>query len=319
MYGYYKFVYYLNILFKMKFRKNPASGDPSSIQQSFENINVIVHCCRYWWMKQWKHQRLSFPYWRLYWNKIPGAFVFYQNQVFLEPGKIILIPPNTPFYTGILNDKSAELEPYCMEGGWIQSKEMESLSMDKGYIPHFFIHFNLGYQFDNIHPGIYPGQIGEIQKELISGITGNLMHAKKSFNLKHSLAIYHLIISAVNAIPEDAWQEFTIGSKINKVLNYINQHLDESLSNEVLAGNIHMAPNSFARLFKQQTGKSPQDFIRQKRVENASRLLYHSDQSIKQISDECGFNDRYYFTRVFSREMGVSPARYRKNLLLNRI
>jgi len=69
----------------------------------------------------------------------------------------------------------------------------------------------------------------------------------------------------------------------------------------------------------QQTGRTPQDFIRKKRVENASRLLYHSDQSIKQISAECGFNDRYYFTRVFSREMGISPARYRKNLLLNRI
>ncbi len=64
----------------MKFRENPVSGDPSSIQQSFENINLNVHCCRYWWMKQWKHQRLSFPYWRLYWNKIPGAFVFFEDQ-----------------------------------------------------------------------------------------------------------------------------------------------------------------------------------------------------------------------------------------------
>ena len=169
-----------------------------------------------------------------------------------------------------------------------------------------FIHFNLGFQFDNISPGIYTLPLGEIQGDLISLITENLMRGSKSFNLKHSLAIYKLIISAVNMLPEDYWQKFTIGSKINKALNYIDQHLDESLTNEMMAGSIHMAPNSFARLFKQQTGQTPQDFVRKKRVENASRLLYHSDQSIKQISDECGFSDRYYF-------------KYRKNLLLNRI
>ena len=314
-----KFVYYSNMYGNMKFSKNPDSGDPSNVQQSFENIDLNVHCCRYWWMKQWKHQRLSFPYWRLYWNKIPGAFVFFEDRVELVPDKIILIPPYTPFYTGILNDRQDDDEPWCMEGGWIQSREMESFSIEKGYIPHFFIHFNLGYQFDNINPGIYPLQLTAMQRQLISLITDCLMHGSRTFSVKQSLGIYQLIVSAVSSIPEGHWLEYTIGSKINKVLNHINQHLEASLANDQLAGIIHMSPNSFARLFKQQTGQTPQDFIRRKRVENASRLLYHSDQSIKQISVECGFNDRYYFTRVFSREMGVSPARYRKNLLLNRV
>jgi AraC-like DNA-binding protein len=303
----------------MKFRKNPASGDPSNIQQSFENIDLNVHCCRYWWMKEWKHQRLSFPYWRLYWNKIPGAFVFFENRVDMEPDRIILIPPYTPFYTGMLNDRQHDPGPWCMEGGWIQSHEMESFSIEKGYIPHFFIHFNLGYRFDKLHPGIYPVQVKAEQEALISFISENLMQGSRTFNLKHSLAIYELIISAVSVIPEGHWQEYTIGSKISQVLHHIDQHLDASLTNEELARTIHMSTNSFARLFKQQTGQTPQDFIRKKRVENASRLLYHSDQSIKQISVECGFNDRYYFTRVFSKEMGVSPARYRKNLLLSRV
>ena len=80
---------------------------------------------------------------------------------------------------------------------------------------------------------------------------------------------------------------------------------------------IHMAPNSFARLFKQQTGQPPQDFIRRKRVEHASKLLYHTDKSIKQISEECGFRDRYYFTRVFARVTGVPPAAYRRKFLFS--
>jgi len=303
----------------MKFRKNPPSGDPSLIQQSFEKIDINVHCCRYWWMKQWKHQRLSFPYWRLYWNKTSGAYVFFENRVELEPEQIILIPPYTPFYTGLLGDKSEENEQYCMEGGWIHNHEIEAQSIEKGYIQHFFIHFNLGYHYDNIQPGIYPIVLCREQTKLIDTLTDNLMKGKRSFSLHNSMAIYKLIISAVREIPEASWKDFTIGTKIQKVLYHIDQHLDESLTNKNLSEMVHMEPNSFARLFKQQTGRTPQDFISNKRVEHASRLLYHSDQSINQISEACGFNDRYYFTRVFIRIMGVPPARYRKNLTMSKV
>jgi AraC-like DNA-binding protein len=302
----------------MKFRKNPASGDPSSIQQSFEKIEMNVHCCRYWWLRRWRHQRLSFPYWRLYWNKIEGAFVFFEKQVDLGPERIILIPPYTPFYTGIRFNESDD-ETYCLEGGWIQSGERERNAISEGFIPHFFIHFNLGYHYDSISPGIYPVALNQIQQELIEELTGNLMKGSNLFDLRHSLSIYELVLSSVNEIPEDAWEEFTIGKNIQKVLNHINQHLGDVLPNPQLADLAHMAPYSFARLFKQQTGLSPQDFIRKKRVEHASKLLYHTDWSIKQISGACGFNDRYYFTRVFARVMGVPPANYRKNLRLNRI
>lgn len=303
----------------MKFRENPASGDPSSIQQYFEKIDLSVHCCRYWWLKQWSHQRLSFPYWRLYWNKAPGAFVFFEKKHPLDADQILLIPPYTPFYADIYQENNKNSEPYAMEGGWIHNKELEAFCIEKGFIPHFFIHFNLGYRFDNIKPGIYPSSVTNEHKELIGVLTDNLMRGNRSFSLRHSLSIYKLIISAVKEIPEESWEEFTVGSKIQKVLNHINQNLNENLTNDQLSCMVHMAPNSFARLFKQQTGLTPQDFIRKKRVEHASKLLYHTDQSIKQISEECGFSDRYYFTRIFTRVMGEAPASYRKKLIFNKI
>ncbi len=311
------FVYYSNVLLIVKFRKNPASGDPSSIQQSFEKIDINVHCCRYWWLKQWKHQRLSFPYWRLYWNKVGGAYAFYEQMHRLDADRIILIPPYTPFYTDILDKQNDNDDPCVLEGGWINSPELEQQSMENGFIPHFFIHFNLGYRFDHIKPGIYPSAITDDQRELIESLTGNLMAGNRSFTMTHSVAVYKLIISAIKQIPADSWKEFTVGTKIQKVLSYIDQNLKENLSNDLLSGMIHMAPNSFARLFKQQTGYPPQDYIRRKRVEHASKLLYHTDLSIKQISEECGFQDRYYFTRVFSRIVGGAPASFRKKSLIN--
>jgi len=303
----------------MRFKKNPDSGDPSLIPQSFEKVDMNVHCCRYWWMKRWSHRRLSFPYWRLYWNKVPGAYVFFEKRVDLDPGHIILIPPYTPFYTGIGSDELASDESYCMEGGWIQNPEMELLSIEKGYIPHFFIHFNLGYHYDNVKPGIYPVVPDSTQKQLLSSLTDNLMQGNSSFAINHSLALYNLILLAVKEIPLNSWEEFSVGVKIQKAINHINRNLSGHLTNDELAWKVQMAPNSFARLFKQQTGNTPQEFIREKRVEHASKLLYHTDQSIKQISVECGFNDRYYFTRVFNRIMGVPPARYRKSFMLVKV
>ena len=300
----------------MKFRKNPVSGDPSNIQQYFEKMDLTVQCCRYWWLKQWRHQRLSFPYWRLYWNKAPGAFVFFEQKHELNPDHILLIPPYTPFYTDIHFERNETSEPYVLEGGWINSGEMEAVSIENGFIPHFFIHFNLGYRFDNIKPGIYPAMITDEQKELIGILTDNLMQGNMSFSTGHSMTMYNLIISAMKEIPEESWEDYTVGNKIQKLLNHIIQNLSEKLTNDKLAGLVHMAPNSFVRLFKQQTGQTPQDFIRKKRVEHASKLLYHTDQSIKQISEECGFSDRYYFTRVFTRVMEDSPASYRKKLNL---
>jgi AraC-like DNA-binding protein len=300
----------------MKYSKTPASGDPSSVQQSFEKIDLSVHCCRYWWLKKWKHQRLSFPYWRLYWNKVPGAYVFFETMVKLDPDRILLIPPYTPFYTDILVDRGHDEEAYGLEGGWINSPGLERQSIEKGYIPHFFVHFNLGYRFDMVKPGIYHSPVSGNQKELIDILTRNLMQGRKIFTLKHSLALYNLVMSAMKSVPEESWEEYIVGTKVQKALNHIDQNLKQKLSNNDLAILVHMAPNSFARLFKQQTGLTPQDFIRKKRVEHASKLLYHTDQSIKQISEECGFNDRYYFTRVFTRVMGGPPASYRKKLIL---
>jgi AraC-like DNA-binding protein len=196
---------------------------------------------------------------------------------------------------------------------------MEHKALDKGYIPHFFVHFNLGYQYDNILPGIYPFPVKPGQQALIDRLTDNLMHSSNLFDIHHSLSVYELILSTVQQVPRSSWQQFSIGMNIQHALNHIDLHLAESLGNKRLAGLVHMAPNSFARLFKQQTGQSPQDYIRRKRVEHASKLLYHTEQSIKQISELCGFNDRYYFTRVFSGIMGVPPATYRRSLLLNKI
>ncbi|MDD5728097.1 MAG: AraC family transcriptional regulator [Victivallales bacterium] len=73
-----------------------------------------------------------------------------------------------------------------------------------------------------------------------------------------------------------------------------------------------LSVNSFARLFKEQTGISPQSFILRRRIEKACILLHHTSASIDIIAESCGFTNRYYFSRMFRKEINISPAAYRK-------
>ena len=55
------------------------------------------------------------------------------------------------------------------------------------------------------------------------------------------------------------------------------------------------------------------NYIISKRIDSARELLINSDKKIKDICNEVGYKDIYYFTKVFKKEIGVSPSEYRKH------
>lgn len=58
-------------------------------------------------------------------------------------------------------------------------------------------------------------------------------------------------------------------------------------------------------------GQSPVDFINRKRIERAQFLLLGEKAPLKETAEEVGFQDVYYFSRIFRKITGISPARYR--------
>jgi len=85
------------------------------------------------------------------------------------------------------------------------------------------------------------------------------------------------------------------------------------ISNSQLAETVGMSVNAYAHLFKEQTAYPPRKYLLRMQVEKACNLLHHSEHSIDQIASSCGFTDRYYFTRIFSKTMEASPGEYKKN------
>ena len=94
------------------------------------------------------------------------------------------------------------------------------------------------------------------------------------------------------------------------IIEYIREHLDRSLSLDLLASLINISPHYFASLFKQSTGTSPHKYITNCRLEKAKVLLRQRDLPIAFICQEVGFKNQSHFTRVFRQHFHITPKAY---------
>ncbi len=102
-------------------------------------------------------------------------------------------------------------------------------------------------------------------------------------------------------------------SRINKVIDYVNNNLDKSFSIEELALVACFSPFHFHRIFVAVTGESLNYFTNRIRLEKSARLLKFSKEPVTDISMECGFSSPSTFTRAFKHYFGVAPSSYRSN------
>jgi len=108
-----------------------------------------------------------------------------------------------------------------------------------------------------------------------------------------------------------------INSGIKSVLHYINQHLSEEISVVDLANIAGISPTHFYRVFKDDMGCSPVQYVTKVRLQHAQFYLRHTLLSLREISLRCGFQDGSYFGKVFHKFIGMTPGDYRNqaNLL----
>ena len=290
------------------------TGDPSEIIQSFHNVNLQIHCCRYWWIKNWEHKELAFPFWRIYNNVQKGGFMEYKHQVYeMKPDKLYLIAPNTN-YSSRLHDNLIPENGYDLTGGRISETPKAKLKelTRNGAVEHLFIHFTLGYPYDNVSPGIYIFQMNKHLDDKIKLLRNYLTKHVAKFDFTISLTIQSLICELLLSMDEEKWKNPIRDVRIARVINHIESSISEDFTNESLASIANMATNAFSRLFKDYTGSTLQNYIKKKRINKASLLLLHSNISIDEIAEQTGFANRYHFTRIFSKIRGHSPAKYRK-------
>jgi AraC family transcriptional regulator len=100
-------------------------------------------------------------------------------------------------------------------------------------------------------------------------------------------------------------------AQLQRVTDYVREHLAESLTLEDLAAQVSLSRYHFARRFRESTGLSPHAFVLRERVDAAKLLLTRSARPIREIAGDCGFADQSHLNRVFRQRTGATPGAYR--------
>lgn len=100
---------------------------------------------------------------------------------------------------------------------------------------------------------------------------------------------------------------------IRKALVYIEKNFMNPLSLDEVAQVNAMSRYHFSRIFKLKTGFSFKDYINAKRIQRAKYLMENEDMNITEAAFAVGYNDLSYFSRIFQKQEGLSPSKYKKS------
>jgi AraC-like DNA-binding protein/CheY-like chemotaxis protein len=98
---------------------------------------------------------------------------------------------------------------------------------------------------------------------------------------------------------------------VKRSVAYMHQNYTRPLARWEIAAAIGVSENYFSRLFSQELGLSPRDYLNRFRISQAKVLLRHTGGSVMSVASRVGFKDPKYFSRVFRRLTGLSPSEFR--------
>lgn len=110
-------------------------------------------------------------------------------------------------------------------------------------------------------------------------------------------------------VPEEA-----SSTVVKQMVNEIREHYTENITLQMLSDEYGFSTGYISALLKEELGLPFSEYITEKRIQRAKELLADSKLSIDMIAEKTGYNDYFYFTKVFKKTVGMSPSKYRKNL-----
>ena len=246
---------------------------------------IDVLCCNFALLNKWEFADLGAPYWHWYWVDRPGAAIgFEEKYLNLDPGKIVLVPPNVHFSASS-----------CAVFGQL------------------YIHFLLKTEFRQPLPGPIILPLSKEQIQFVRCFSGQILNQENHGISPLLMPPLALISLALSQTDEECWIQPNNDVRIARAIRQMESDYPVAVPNSTLSRLAGMNMNAFIRLFKQVTNQTPRQYLQELRVIDAAALLHHSNLSVDEIAEKTGFNDRPHFNLMFRKQTGSSPAQFRKN------
>ncbi|MFS2186185.1 AraC family transcriptional regulator [Mucilaginibacter sp. Mucisp84] len=219
-----------------------------------------------------------------------------KKKVEVSPSQFIAIPANTPHRYGANMDK-----PWTIY--WIHFK---------GEIASFILELILKNS-ENYKPYL---SFNENRIKLFENICFNLEKGYSSDALRYVNMIFSHFLSSL--IYEDKFNysddKPDDNDMVEKTIRYMQENIHTMLRLDALSHIAGLSKSHYSAIFRAKTGYSPIEYFNQLKVQKACQFISFTTMSIKSIALDLGIEDQYYFTRMFTKLMGISPNQYRKKV-----
>lgn len=95
---------------------------------------------------------------------------------------------------------------------------------------------------------------------------------------------------------------------VNNIVYFIETHHTEDISLEILAETLYISPTYISKVFKEETGDSPINYLIKVRLNRAKQLLETQQTTVKEVAEMVGYQDAYHFSKLFKKHYGQSPS-----------
>ncbi|MBD2871706.1 response regulator transcription factor [Paenibacillus arenilitoris] len=156
--------------------------------------------------------------------------------------------------------------------------------------------------------GSYYEQLKDMDLEFL-----NYAELKERFENFDSLCsfLYDIFIY-LKQLNDQSINESETNTHFSQMVNYIDNHFQNKLYLKELSVKFYINQVYCCQLFKKNLGKTFSEYVTELRINKACELLKHTELSIEEIASEAGYFDYYYFNKVFKKECGITPAKFRK-------
>lgn len=151
--------------------------------------------------------------------------------------------------------------------------------------------------------------------EIFEEIYRTLKNGYSSDNLNYSAAALYYFLGTIKYLGKYRESHETQKSEhdiVETAVHFMRENLGKKLTLADIAQHVNYSPSHFSAVFSKRTGYAPVNYFNQLKIQQACTYLDFTDMKISQICPKLGIDDPYYFSRLFTKHMGMSPSDYKK-------
>lgn len=220
------------------------------------------------------------------------------ETIVAKKNDVVIIPPKTPHY-GYTEEEAVKYVGIMFD---IRNFYNNTPSSKTQLEPIFNGNINFEYLTSN-----------ENVNSAMNALTIDLFQSLENYDKDlHDLyvmsCLYNLIFQLFAHCKSNVKKAAVLDEKILTAIKYIEEHYNVDLDINALAKHVGYSPSHFSIKFKENTGLSPANYIKTKRLEKSYSLLQEGNYTISEVAAKCGFSDSNYFTRCFKKHFNYTPT-----------